>query len=562
MKRLLARWLLSASFFFLIIPAWADRAVLKLSVVDRATGEPVAARAHVRDSQGNFVIPDDAIMFGGDCDMSDAGAGFTDLTAALNGFTQSLTNPYTATQQFYLDGKATLVVPPGPVEVVVFKGTEYQRGTLQLDISANAELEREIQLDRWINMPAQGWYSADDHIHIQRPHPDLNAKIMQQMRAEDVHVANLLQMGKVLNFKIAPQYEFGRGGHYQEGHYILAAGQENPRSHYLGHTITLGAAEPVFNADRYLIYREVWERTIDLGGINGFAHAMATSGGLSPYRGGALLLPHDLMHFLEVLQFNRGGYQVWYDVLNLGYRIAGTAGTDYPCADQTIPGHERFYTKVEGDLTYAKWLDAVKGGRTFVTTGPILEFKIDDSEIGDEVVLRKPGKVRIRGQVRFNPISDSFGDLELVQNGELITQIPNVDGQDRMELDIELYVDRDSWFALRAVGSERSFSGFASPFHFSQLGATSHAHTSPIYVTIKNGPSIADSAEAKAVAQSFLARLASLEDTLKESNIQTLGPLLEVPDFDGVPTETLVKNREALLNEIAVARAHFAKRAR
>ena len=145
-----------------------------------------------------------------------------------------------------------------------------------------------------------------------------------------------------------------------------AAGQENPRSHYLGHTITLGAAEPVFDADQYLIYRKIWERTTDLGGINGFAHAIATSGGVSPYRGGAVLLPHNLMHFLEVLQFNRGGYQFWYDILNLGHRIAGTAGTDYPCADQTIPGHERFYTRVEGELTYEKWLDAVRNGRTFV----------------------------------------------------------------------------------------------------------------------------------------------------------------------------------------------------
>lgn len=562
MDRLLARWLLSAGFVCLTIPAWADQAMVKLSVIDRASGEPVAARAHVRDSQGDFVIPDDAIFFGGDCDMSDTGAGYTDLAAALKGFTQSLPNPYTATHQFYLDGEVNLVVPAGSVEIVVFKGTEYRQSVLQFDVSANSETKREIHLDRWIDMPAQGWYSADDHIHIQRPHPDLNAKIMQQMRAEDLHVANLLQMGKVLNFDIAPQYEFGSGGHYQEGHYILAAGQENPRSHYLGHTITLGAAEAAFDADQYLIYRKLWERTSDLGGINGFAHAMSTSGGISPYRGGALLLPHDLMHFLEVLQFNRGGYQVWYDMLNLGHRITGTAGTDYPCADQTIPGHERFYTKIEGELTYQKWLDAVRNGRTFVTTGPVLEFKIDDADIGDEIVLREPGEVHVRGHVQFDPNRDSFGDLELIQNGELITQVANVDGRDRIDVDIQLYVDRASWFALRAVGSERSLSGFSSPFHFSQLSATSNAHTSPIYVSVKGGPDIADGAKARAVARSFLARLASLEGTLKKSNLQVLGPLLEVPDFDGVPTETLVRNRDALLEEIATARAYFTELAR
>lgn len=73
------------------------------------------------------------------------------------------------------------------------------------------------------------------------------------------------------------------------------------------------------------------------------------------------MLPQGLVHFIEVLQFNRANYASWYDVLNLGFKVAPTAGTDYPCGDQNIPGHERFYAKVEGDFNYESWLDAVKG---------------------------------------------------------------------------------------------------------------------------------------------------------------------------------------------------------
>ena len=36
---------------------------------------------------------------------------------------------------------------------------------------------------------------------------------------------------------IAQQYAHGPEGHYQEGNYILAAGQENPRTHFLGHKV-------------------------------------------------------------------------------------------------------------------------------------------------------------------------------------------------------------------------------------------------------------------------------------------------------------------------------------
>ena len=536
----------------------ADTATLELSIVDAATQAPTQARMHVRDSTGQFAIAEDAVYFGGDCDMSDAGAGYTTLAAALDGFTNSLANPYTGSTQFYVDGTATVIVPAGQVEILVQKGPEYRPTPVQLEAAAGQHIERTIAVERWVDMPSQGWYSADDHLHIQRPHPDLNPRIMQQMQAEDVHVANLLQMGKVLNFEIAPQYQFGPGGHYQVGNHILAAGQENPRTHYLGHTITLGAAEPVFEGDQYLIYRKVWERTIELGGINGFAHAFANAGPVTPYLGGAVVLPHNLLHFLEVLQFNRGGYDVWYDFLNLGYRIAATAGTDYPCADQTIPGHERFYTQVEGELTFAKWLAAVKAGRTFVTTGPIIELQVQDQGIGGEVTLSAPDKVRVRGSVRFNPATDDVTVLQLIQNGGLVAEVPIIAGQDRIDLDVPLHLERSSWLALRASGSERSFSGFSPPFHFSMLQSTSNAHTSPVYVNVAGTPELTESPEARRVARAFLARLAALEATLDESNLQPLGARLEQPDFDGVPTETLIANRAALLAEIATARVHFA----
>ena len=559
---MLRRMCLAAAVTALSVESLAGTATLVLNITDAETGAPTQARLHVRDAAGQFHIADDAVYFGGDCDMSDAGAGYTTLPAALEGFGNSLANPYTGSTQFYADGTATVTVPAGPVEILVQKGPEYQPARARLEAGASQHAAHTIALQRWVDMPARGWYSADDHLHIQRPHPDLNESIIKQMQAEDLHVANLLQMGKVLNFDIAPQYAFGTRGHYQVGNHILAAGQENPRTHYLGHTITLGASEPVFDRDEYLIYRKTWERTIALGGINGFAHAFASAGRITPYVGGAVVLPHNLLHFVEVLQFNRGGYEVWYDFLNLGHRVAATAGTDYPCADQTIPGHERFYTRVAGELTYAGWLAAVKAGRTFVTTGPIVELQVQDQGIGGEISLAAPGKVQVRGSVHFNPATDDVTVLQLIQNGNLVAEAPAIDGRDRIELDLALHIERSSWLALRASGSEKSYSGFSPPFHFSMLQSTSNAHTSPIYINVSGTPGISESDQARTVARSFLARLAALEATLTESNLQILGASLEIPDFDGVPTETLIRNRTALLEEIAAAREYFAGIAR
>jgi hypothetical protein len=69
-----------------------------------------------------------------------------------------------------------------------------------------------VKLTRWIYMPEQGWYSADDHLHIARPIKELNAFISKWMQAEDIHVANLLQWGLEKRFHNALQYAFGVSG--------------------------------------------------------------------------------------------------------------------------------------------------------------------------------------------------------------------------------------------------------------------------------------------------------------------------------------------------------------
>ena len=66
---------------------------------------------------------------------------------------------------------------------------------------------------------------------------------------------------------------------------------------------------------------------------------------------------------------------------------------------------------------------------------------------------------------------------------------------------------------------------------------------------------------ARRIAAEWLARLRDLETVLDEANMDYLGSKLEVPTFDAVPKETLVDNREAVLEEIATAKAFFEARA-
>ena len=532
---------------------------LQLTITDTTTGETAPARVEIQGADGAYHVAEDALQVGGDCDMSDQGAGYVDLASTLAGFTNRIDNPYTKSTQFYSNGTSSVSLPTGTATITVFKGPEYKMSVDTVEIRAAETIQHNTELTRWINLPQKGWYSSDDHLHIPRPVTELNPYISKMMQAEDIHVANLLQMGKVKNFTIAPQHAHGPDSHYQEGNYILAAGQENPRTHFLGHTITLGADTAHHNPEKYLIYRLLWQETVKQGALNGFAHVVFPNGFfVAPHDGMALVLPHKLLHFVEVLQFNRSDYETWYDILALGFRVTPTAGTDYPCGGQLIPGHERFYTKVEGPLTYANWLEGVRKGRTFVTTGPLIEFQVNGQDIGSDIVLEKASAVQLTGSVVFDPERDNLSFVEILHNGHMIKRFSRISGSAKIEFTMNHLVDESSWFAVRGYGEKPKENTLAlETFIFGSYKPTSNAHSAPIYVTLKDRPGIAHSAQSRKIAQTWLARLEDMEAVLTEDNMEQLAQKLEMPNFDAVPKETLLNNRQDLLTEIQAAKDFF-----
>ncbi len=530
---------------------------LLLSITDES-GAPVPARAEVRGADGTFYVAEDALPVGGDCDMSDLGAGLTDLASVLATFSDRVENGYTGSTQFYSDGASSIRVPPGTTRVRIFKGPEYRAATESVEVPSGSTTRLRVALDRWVDMPAAGWYGADDHLHIPRPVPELNPYISRILQAEDLHVGNLLLMGKVRNFTISPQYAHGPESYYQEGNYILATGQENPRTHFLGHTITLGARTAISNREKYLVYRLVWEEAARQGALNGFAHANMPDGSLvPPHDGMAVILPHDLLHFMEVLQFNRSNYETWYNALALGFRVAPTAGTDFPCAEQTLPGHERFYTRVDGDFTYENWLEGVRNHRTFVTTGPMAEFSINGEDIGGEVFLNGVGRVEVQGSIRFDRARDDISVVELVHNGTVIDRFSPLGGASSVSFSKDLVVEQSSWFALRAYGDTLLENTFVSPLHMSSFAPPANVHTAPIWVTVRDQAPLRQSAQARTIARYWLARLENMERVLAPENMEQLAARLEVPDWDAVPRETLFNNRADLLREIETAKEFF-----
>ena len=557
-------------------------APLRIRVVDASTNEPIPARVEVRSATGAFAVPATALLLTLECALAPP----SDWPASVG--TRALENPHTGTTQFYMNGEIEVGVSPGPHAIRVERGIEWKLGRADIDVGPDGA-SVEIRLERWADEPGRGWWGADDHIHLTRRTDRDDERISAWMQAEDLHVSNLLQMGTMQQHDVTPQPAFGPEGVVRRGNHLLVPGQEHPRTHFLGHTITLGANERIDSRDTYIHYESTWAPARAAGGISGFAHwgAGVANDGL------AIDAPRGWISFIEVLQFEWPYYAPWYDMLNLGIRVAPTAGTDFPCGPWSIPGRERFYAKLDGDLSVGSWLDAIRGGRTFVTNGPLVDFSVDGVDIGGDVSLRAPGEVRVRGSVRFDPDRDRVEAADLIVNGHALPldgQLTTDGVQSVWHFDQLVRVERSSWLALRVEGDKpndqplRTLDAMGLPQWVLDLSAkiangaqgfdtreawlieridpVAAAHTAPVWVQVLGTPPVGEAPEGRALAARYVERLDTFAEKLTDENIGDQPIWDWVTRYsDGVSEEHLRANRPAVLRSVAESRALLKRQA-
>jgi len=192
--------------------------------------------------------------------------------------------------------------------------------------------------------------------------------------------------------------------------------------------------------------------------------------------------------------------RLWYRLLNCGFRIPAAAGTDvflnritsYP------PGWGRCFVKLTNGLSYSEWMRGQQAGRSFVTTGPMLEWSADGREPGDSLRPASPGKVRVRARASSQfPVQN----LELIVNGAIIPTSPATNNAGELLLDAEVKLDSSGWLAVRCTSANNSSSG----------GVALGAHSNPIYVEMPGHP-----LDARSDAEYFLAWIVRLDADLKK----------------------------------------------
>jgi hypothetical protein len=400
----------------------------------------------------------------------------------------------------------SISLPPGKWQLAVARGIEFEPFYEDLELSAGQALKRTVRLRRWVNMPQRGWYSGDTHVHMPRTEDWENEFLLTWARAEDVHVASILSFGD-LKGTYFDQMGYGKLHRYQKGDYVLASGQEDPRTGIpeQGHTIALNITSTVRDVSRYHLYDYMFDGAHrQPGAVTGYAHVawadefhrrqdpsrhFTWDPAINAIRGKA--------DFFEILQFRHLGLVDFYDFLNLGVRLTADAGSDMPWAS-TI-GEVRTYAYVGPDFSADRWYAAVKDGHTFVTNGPMLEFTVGDVIPGDEIKLSHPDHVRVHARTWAPESIGAPRSLEIIANGQVIRT-----GAGSLDFDRE--VSRSEWLAAR-VRTEN--------------GAV--AHTSPVYVLV-DGEKVR-SADAASIAGKRMQELDFIEGRLKDPGyVKEYGP--------------------------------------
>ena len=456
---------------------------------------------------------------------------------------------------FHADGACTLTLPAGDYTVEASRGPEFAVARHSVRIQADAKTGQDLVLHRLADMPARGWWSGDLHVHMNYGGAYRNTPphLRFQALAEDLHVVENLIVNKEQRIPDISYFQ-STADPVSDSAFVLMHAEEFHTS-FWGHSALLGLSQHLL-LPNYAGYAntaasslvptntDIFDLAHAQGGLTAYAHpfdAKPNPRALKESRA----LPVDAalgkLDYLEVMGFSDHliTSEIWYRLLNCGYRIPAGAGTDaFPnfASLRGPAGLLRVFARTGGRLDHGEFLAAIRRGRTFVTNAPLLEFALEDdsaaarsgpAEIGDDVRLA-PGRHRL--QARVSLVSNvPLDHLEIVRNGSVAAAIPLTGDRMQARTVVPLDVDRSSWFVLRAYAD-----GPQSPI----LDLYPFASTSPIYVTVGDEP-----VRSREDAEYFLTWI----DRLRE----------DVEAHDGWNTAA---ERSAVLALIANARAEFERR--
>jgi hypothetical protein len=471
-------------------PAWGATGQLDLTVIDKDTGKPVACRMHLVGPNNNKPRRVDKAPFWQD--------------------------------HFVFPGHIILKLPLGNYSFVIERGLEYTDQHGRFSFEAFADDSKQIELHRFVDMSAEGWWSGD--LDVRRPAADIELLML----ADDLHVAEVITWsnlkkdlkktaGAERNETPSPSsakqalVRFDGNRYYQ----LMAGSVTRPGGEALFFHLPAPLKSPSDQEEypplaKYISdalhqpplplgegkgegKEEVWvditrpffwdmPLLVALGQVDSIqvAHSDICRDTVIPHETGGK--PRDLVHYPNPFGNPQWSQFIYFQLLECGLRIPPSAGSGSGLAPNPV-GYNRMYVHVDGDFTYEKWWQSFRAGKVVITNGPLMRPTVDGELPGHVFQAEAGGQFDFEIGLTFST-RDPISYLEIIKNGQVAESI-RFDEYAKSGKLPNLHFDKSGWFLLRAI------TDVGKTFRF--------AMTAPYYVEIGYKPRIS-----KKAAQFFL----------------------------------------------------------
>ncbi len=473
-------------------------------VIDADTGEPIPARVYVRSGNGEFHFVSSTSEEGTAVPYREQ---WIPMPTSIERHTTISAHPF------------RIELPRGTYQLEVARGKEYLPFRAEIRIE-DQPVEKVIELRRWINTADRGWYSGETHVHRRIQ------ELPNVMLAEDLNVAFPVTFWTV-SADSAPDLSPSTlrrqgpspfGPRVDRGYEPIKVDDQHvifPRNTEY-EIFNVGGQRHVLGAIFVLNHRSVFQQTAPP--VTPIARRAHEEGALldldkHSWPWSMMLVPVAGIDLFELsnnsvwrTQFGfksapqnpptwtdletegpnqltewgwlNYGFEIYYALLNCGFRIAPSAGT--ASGVHPVPlGYSRVYVHTGNPFDADEWLAGLKQGRSFVTTGPMLFATVNGTLPGEEIQLQNDQSHTVT--IELESISERPIDhVEILVNGKIAARIeadaePTPAGAWRLTASESVSIDRTSWIAVRSTESRPD-------------GRKRFAHTAPWHLTVNDEP--------------------------------------------------------------------------
>jgi hypothetical protein len=382
---------------------------------------------------------------------------------------------------FVCPGTVELNLPVGAYAYEIERGPEYVRAVGRIEVKESGTTAK-VTLERLINMPAEGWWPGELHVH--RPVADIELL----MQAEDLYVAPVITWWNNRNLWANPAAPPDRLLHVFDGKrtYHVMAGEDEREGGALLY-FNLPQPLPIAGAEREFpspmkflaearretnVWVDIekpfwWDAPVWLasGQVDSIGIANNHMWRGKMYQSTARTTDEawgktrDMERLPRPLGNGYWSQEIYYHALNCGLRLPPSAGS----ASGVLPnpvGYNRVYVHTGDDFSYDRWFNGLYAGRCIVTNGPLLRVEANgqlsghvfQAAAGESVAVELKAKLTSRDPIRA---------IEVIQNGRVVRTVSFDDWKRTGSLG-SLDFPTSGWFLVRAMVDDPRTFCFAS----------------------------------------------------------------------------------------------------